>query len=963
MARTAGPGAGGGPGRGFALVGRGRELRALLDAVRRPPAVVLVEGEAGIGKSRLVREASAVLTAEGRPVLIGLCHPLREPFPYGPVVDALRGTGPLLPGVAGIPPTAGALAPLLPDLADRLPPPPESIPDEARVHRHQIAQAVRSLLTAIGPVVLVIEDLHWADEATRELLLLLARDVPEQLGLVLTHRAEDLPAGTSVLGTAYSRPPGVGGTSIRLERLTEPDVRELAEAALGRPGAAGLGEALYIRSDGLPLVAEEDLITLCEPAGSRERGDLVARLRRAAVPTGLSEAVTGRLDALPAPGTAIVAAAAVLAVPSTEPVLSRVAGLDPGPGAEGVAAALRAAVLREGEPGRYVFRHALAQQVAYQHVPAPTRTRLHARAVDELRSWSPPPLVQIAHHTLAAGDLTAWYDRAEEAAEEATALGDTGTAATLLRHLLDRPELPDERRVRVARALARLAVNGADFTASAALLRRLLGDVRLPVPVRGEIRLALGLLTINQLGDRSGFDELEEAVGELAQRPVLAARAMAALAVAERDGATARARGWLDRADRTLRESGSDDAATRAALQATRLSLMVRDGEPGAWEPLDRLPRGGETGEVVRQTARALYNSARMAIETGHDRRAGQLLAECRPLTEQLGLTSLACFSRLGLLHLEFLAGRWVGIEEQLTGLRAEYPDMAPLFDLKEEQILAQLSFAQGKFRQSVEHLGTASGYAERHAQVSDVLWVAAGRAAVRLARHDPEGAFALVLPAVAALREAGTWARTVGLVRMAVEAALQAGRRDFAERLVEDAERGLAGRDAPATTAELALARGLLLRADDPQGAAAAFEGALRRWREIGRPYEQADAAEQLGRTLAHRQPAVAAGRLAEALDAFTGLGATEDAARCRRAMRDLGLADSEPPARRGYGDQLSPREREVAELLVRGATNQDIARKLVLSQRTVEKHVAQVLRKLRTTRGNVHRVLPADG
>ncbi|MFJ4189196.1 ATP-binding protein [Kitasatospora sp. NPDC089509] len=961
MTRTAGPGDVRGLGRGFAFVGRERELRVLFDAVRRPPAVVLVEGEAGIGKSRLLREAAAVLTAEGRPVLTGLCHPLREPFPYGPVVDALRGAGPLLPPVGRIPPTAGALAPLLPDLADRLPPPPQGTPGEARLHRHQIAQAVRSLLTAVGPVVLVVEDLHWADEATRELLLLLARDAPGQLSLVLTYRAEDLPAGATVLGAAYSRPPGVGGTTVRIERLAGRDVLELATAALGRSGAAELGDALYTRSEGLPLVAEEDLITLCDRAGGRERGDLVARLCRAAVPAGLREAVTGRLDALPPAGASIVAAAAVLAVPSTEPVLARVAGVEPSLGAEGLAAAIRAAVLREGEPGRYVFRHVLAQQVAYRHVPAPTRTRLHERAVEELRSWSPPPLVQIAHHTLAAGDLAAWYERAEEAAEEATALGDTGTAATLLRRLLDRPELDGERRERVALALARLAVNGADFTASAGLLRRLLADAHLPVPVRGEIRLALGLLTINQLGDRSGFGELEEAVRELAERPVLAARAMTGLAVNERDGATVRARDWLDRAERTL--GGSADEAARAAVLATRLSLLVRDGEPGAWEELDRLPRGAEDGEVLRQTARALYNSARMAIETGHDRRAGRLLAECRSLTEQLGLTSLTCFSRLALLQLEFLAGRWTGIEERLTGLRAEYPDMAPLFDLKEEQILARLAIARGKFRQGAEHLKAASGYAERHAQVSDVLWVAAGLATVRLARQDTEGAFAAVVPAVAALREAGTWARTVGLIRTAVEAALAAGRRDFARRLVEDAEEGLVGRVAPAGRAELALARGLLLRVDAPQDAAAHFEDARRRWQEIGRPYESADAAEQVGRALAPQQPDEASGRLAEALDAFTDLGATEDAARCRRAVRDLGLAGGpEPSGHRGYGDELSPREREVAGLLAGGATNQDIARSLVLSQRTVEKHVAQVLRKLRTTRANVHKALPAD-
>ncbi|MFE7601953.1 AAA family ATPase, partial [Streptomyces sp. NPDC057494] len=126
MTRELGDAAEGQGGR-FRLVGRRRELGQLLAAVRRPPAVVLVEGEAGVGKSRLIREASIELATERHQVLTGSCHPLREPFPYGPVVDALRKAD--LTGSPVFPPTAGALAPLLPDLADRLPAPPEAPAD------------------------------------------------------------------------------------------------------------------------------------------------------------------------------------------------------------------------------------------------------------------------------------------------------------------------------------------------------------------------------------------------------------------------------------------------------------------------------------------------------------------------------------------------------------------------------------------------------------------------------------------------------------------------------------------------------------------------------------------------------------------------------------------------------------------------------------------------------------------
>ncbi|MER7772607.1 AAA family ATPase [Kitasatospora sp. NPDC096140] len=943
---------------GFALVGRDRELGLLLDALRHPPAVAVLEGEGGIGKSRLVREATAALAAEGRPVLAGSCHPLREPFPYGPVVDALRGVGALLPATERIPATAGALAELLPDVADRLPPPPPA-PHGPLARQHRIVLGVRSLLAAIGPAVLVVEDLHWADEATRELLLLLARDLPGRLSLLLTVRTEDLPPGTPALGAAYRRPPGVGGTTIALERLTGPDVRALAEAVLGHDATPELGAALYERSQGLPLVVEEDLRTLRDEGAGR---DLVGRLRSARVPAGLSEAVIERLDALPPNGTSIAAAAAVLAVPGTEAVLAAVAGLDPEPAADGLTAALRAAVLAEAEPGHYGFRHVLAQQVAHRHVPGPSRVRLHERAVRVLRAQTPAPLVRIAHHTLATGDRRAWLDRAQDAVRESVALGDDGTAARLLRQILDAPELPDARRAEAALTLAGITVNGVDFSASAGRLRLLLDDPRLPVAVRGEIRFALGVLATNQGGDRTGFQDLERAVDELATRPDLVARVLSTLALDERDGATALARSRLDRADLVLLDS--TDEVARATVRATRLTVLARDADPGIWPLLDRLPREGEDTAVLAQTARALFNAASGLIMAGHDRRAAPLLAESLELAERLGLTNTVCFGRFALLHFDFFGGHWSGLAERLAALRAEYPEMAPLAEVKEELLLGQLASAQGKFGRAVDHLRTASARAGQHAQVGYALNVAAGLATVRLAQDEPGKAYTAAVPAVASLREAGTWAQAIGLVPAAVDAALRTGHRDVAEGLAGDVEAGLAGRDAPAAEAELALARGLLLLEREPDAAAGHFADAHRIRLGIGRPYDCARAAEHLGRALAQRRPEEAGGYLAQALDGFTRLGASADAARCGRAVRGLGLARPEPSSSgRGYGDRLSPREQQVAELLARGATNHDIARALVLSQRTVEKHVAQVLRKLGTVRRNVGKVFPGGG
>ncbi|MGW2399582.1 ATP-binding protein [Kitasatospora sp. NPDC001664] len=972
------------PGRSFEFVGRQRELGLLLAAVRHPPAVVLVEGEAGIGKSRLVHEAALALTAEGHRVLTGHCHPLREPFPYGPVMDALRKGGRWLPA-EGVPPTAGALAPLLPDLADRLPSPPPRARD-AQAERYQLVHGVRAFLSAIGPAVLVVEDLHWVDEATRELLLLLARDLPERLGLVGTYRAEDLPPRTPVLGAAYRRPPGTSGAVIRLAPLSEAAIGELAAAALGGQATPDLTAALYQRSEGLPLVAEEDLITLAEQSLHGRAAEAAAHLAHAEVPRGLREAVTERLATLSETGAAVVDAAAVLAVPAGEELLAAVAGLDAERGAQGLTEALQAAVLREtghrdgargegpqredvppphgvrhgaGHGGQYVFRHVLAQQVAYRHVPGPQRARLHRQAVEALRALTPPPLVQIAHHTLAAGDREAWLPRVEEAAEQSIALGDTGTAAALLHQVLEQPHLSAGDRSRTALALGRIAVNGPDHLANAAVLRSILADPRLPTATCGEIRMDLGLLMVNHGGDRSGYEEIARSIGELESKPEKAARAMIAMAMNERDEAAAHSRAWLERAEQTL--AASPDQAVRAAARATRLTLLARDGDPAVWAELDRLPRQSEDTDLLRQTTRAVYNVGELAIELGHDQRAAELLAESRELARRADIPYLECYSRIALLRLDGVAGRWEGIERGFAELADQYPDMA-MAGTEQSLTLGRLATARGRTAEALRHYRAAAEYGERESQVTSAVRAAVGLAAVRLAEGAPEDAWATVTPAVRLLARAGAWARATGLLPVAAAAGLACGQEAAATALVEQAGKGLRGRDGPGARAELHLAHGLIQAQAQPALAVEHLTTARDIWRAVGRPYEAARAAELLARALAATERDRAAAHLTEAVDSFTRLGATADTARCGPLLRELGLTRPAARGRQGYGSRLSPRERQVADLLVEGATNQAIAQALFLSPRTVEQHVAHVLKKLDTTRKTISDVHPGD-
>src|SRR5690606_9747631 len=150
------------------LVGRATELDALLAAVTDPPAVVTVQGEAGIGKTRLVTELVQRPELAGRRCGIGGCRDLREPLPLGPVVEAVRAlvaTPPdgLLPAVTGV------LHPLLPELSRWLPPEPPPL-DDGPGERHRVFRALVALLAALGPAVMVLEDLHWADPQTVDFL-------------------------------------------------------------------------------------------------------------------------------------------------------------------------------------------------------------------------------------------------------------------------------------------------------------------------------------------------------------------------------------------------------------------------------------------------------------------------------------------------------------------------------------------------------------------------------------------------------------------------------------------------------------------------------------------------------------------------------------------------------------------------------------------------------------------------
>ncbi|GAA1234299.1 LuxR family transcriptional regulator [Kitasatospora nipponensis] len=940
-------------------MGRENELRSLLAALREGPSVVFVEGEAGIGKSRLLREAEDRLRAGGTPVLRGACHPLREPLPFGPAVDALRGGWTLFASSARFGPATAVLAPYLPELADRLPPVPTEPVDGTRGQR--LMRAVHEALGALGPAVLLVEDLHWADAASRDLLLLLARNPPPRLRLVLTYRSRDLPGSGNVLGSPYRRPVGVGGTEIALGPLTEAQVRELAVSVIGPAATRPLCRELFERSGGLPLVAEEDLLVLADRiARSRDGGPPVA-LDGAGVPRALQEAVDSRLAPLGEDAAAVVQAAAVLAVPVSEELLAEVAALGEDRAEAALTAVLEADVLAEKGPGRYGFRHVLARRAVYDKIPGPRRRRLHAQAVEVLSGQDVPALVQIAHHTRRLGDVAAWLPRALAAADHAIAIVDDGDPAELLQQLLAEPALSPDDRARTALALSTIAVFRADPAASVAILRRIVADPALTTPVRGEIRFNLGRTLANTDPHQDNLEELEQAIVELASRPGPAAAATACLSfcsgVSARGGTVAENLALMERA--TELAARSHDPLTQADVLANRITLLEHVGDPRGRELLAELPLATTDRRILRQCARAVHNAACHELDRGCDDQARALVAEAEELCHRTGSQILQDGCQLIRLQLDLADGQWAELDQRIEAMLQERADGSPhRFELALAR--ATLDTARGHWARARESLvPLATGFNENFGREAVTLL-----ARLDLLEDDAPAAWQRMEQPVAAIRRKGLWARPVDLVPTAVQAALACGRPDEARRLTDDAERGIEGLHAPGVAAGVRWCRGLLAADSDPEAALGHLADAHARYEAIGRVHTSARVTEQIGRLrLAHspERPAEAARDLQHAFDVFTRLGATADAARCQQVLRDSGQLRPGPRGRRSYGGDLSPREQQVAELLATGSTNQDIARALALSPRTAEHHVANTLRKLGVTRDRVAEALPA--
>jgi DNA-binding CsgD family transcriptional regulator/tetratricopeptide (TPR) repeat protein len=939
---------------GARFVGRSRELAQAVGALARPDSILVVEGEPGIGKTRLLREALRAPAIAPLERLHMACPPLEEPFPFGPVVDALRRRS-----IEGLELTllAGALRPLFPEWSAHLPEAPPPL-DDPRATRHRLFRAVAEVVERLGIELLVLDDAHWADSSTLDLLLSLVADRQSRLRLAIGYRAVDVPAESALVRLVSGAGSGLVPVRASLSTLDEAETRDLVASVFG---VSEVSEEfvrwLHERTDGVPLAVEETLWLL------RDRGDVVWRdgeWERCAVedldvPPSVRDSVLERVMRLPATARAVLRAASVLSDPATESELHCVSGLEEQAARQGLATALAADLLHEDAPGSYAFRHQLAARAVEEATPVSERRRLHAAAAAALRIRTPPPLGRLGRHYREADDQAAWSANAETAAELAVESGDDHTAVTRLVELLTAVDHAPAERLRIARRLGDVAARGVASLGDTgarvtAVLREVTSQVEEPRSAVAEVRLSLGRLLL-QLGEfDAAADEIEEATGGLEGIPVGAAKAAISLAWPRGHRWPAeRHRTWMTRA------SALTDAVPpgleRTWLEVDRASVLLMLGDEEGWAVAEELRPHTDSIEEQRHIARLLLNMGHVGIAWGRDEQARRCLEEAVATMAATGYRRLLNSARLTLAFLDWHRGAWSGLAERTRAL-ADADATLPEARLEAVQTLALLGLAGGRRAASERELLRVHKELVRRGVTDSQPGPAAALGRLYLAEGDVRRALDVTGPVIDTIGRKQMWLWASGLTFAHVEALLTEGDHAAAVAVVGEYERGTKVDCAPAPHAALHALHGLLEAAnDDHDASAASFRAASDAWSDIGRPLPALLAGERrAGAELAAGDHEAAVRQLRSVERGLRTLGARWDADRVARALREHGIEVDRVwrGGRRGYGRELSPRELEVARLVAEGLTNRQVAEALFLSPRTVERHLGAAMRKL---------------
>jgi DNA-binding CsgD family transcriptional regulator len=393
------------------FVGRVAELEALEELLRHAASgsggAMLVAGEAGIGKSRLVVELGTRARAAGTLVLVGECVELAEgELAFSPIIAALRGVmadAAALEGLGG--PLRSALAALWP------------IPGAAEgvvAGREQLFEGVYRVLAGLAerqPVLLIVEDVHWIDQSSRDLLAFLVRNARrDAIVLVVTYRPDELHRGHPLRPFLSELERSGRGQRVELEALTRSEVAEQLQAIAGRVPDGRVIERIFRRSEGNPFYAEELLASAQDGAGQ--------------LPASLRDTLLLRIERLSAVTREVLRAGAIAGRSVDHRLLAHLVGLDELTLLDALREATDNHLLVPSAGGMtYAFRHALLREAIYDDALPADRLRLHRSIAETLgthREYAgPSAAAELAHHWHAAGERRAALTASVPAAEEA----------------------------------------------------------------------------------------------------------------------------------------------------------------------------------------------------------------------------------------------------------------------------------------------------------------------------------------------------------------------------------------------------------------------------------------------------------------------------------------------------------------------------------------------------------------
>jgi len=973
------------------FVGRTEELARLAAAADRAaagtPTAVLIGGEAGVGKTRLVGELVASARQAGATVLVGGCVELGgEGVPFGPLIEALR---PFLrdldePELARLVPgrTRVELARLLPELD------PSGRPgtgpagsglaaggfglgsDQGRLF--ELLLVLLERLGAERPAVLVVEDLHWADRSTRDLLAFLHRNLRHgRLLLVMTYRSDELHRRHPLRPFLAELDRGRRVERLELDRFGRDEVAAQLAGIQGAPAPAELTERIHARSDGNAFFVEE----LAATAAAGADGEL---------PPSLRDTLLARIELLPEPTQQVLRVLAVAAAAVPDPLLAEVAGLPEAELLAGLREAVSAHVLLvDAGDGAYGFRHALVKEAVYAELLPGERTRLHARFATALAGrgdrGGPGLAAELAWHWYAAHDLERALPAAVEAGraaerayafaeaqrqfERALELWDRVPAATTG---LDKAEL-------LARA-GEAAANAGAADRAVALVRGALAEVdhaRDPL-LAGRLteRLAFHLRVAGRPGAMEAYQEAIRLVppGPTAERARVLAGLGQALMLRAR---FAEAVATCQEAIEVARAAGSPAVEGHALCSLGTALARLEDPDEGLAALHEARRLAAELGSA-KDEARACVNLSDLLNDLGRLEEAVAVAMEGIEVARAAGLrrTFGAFLAGNGAAAL-YNQGRWDETAE-LTAAFLELGDEEDLNTVTLRQSMAVLDAGRGDFASALGHVRAARRLAGDEfiaVQYPPVLASAEAEAAAWQGRLDE--AAAAVADGLAALQGPLVDLRACMLLAIGLRVegdrvGLAAARHDHdtladarlvADELAQWARGTFAGSRVAWRTALLATCEAEWARVEgepDPER----WLAAVAAWERSGHPYPLAVARWRAAEALLTRRAdrTLAADLLRRGHATAVALGAGPLRGELERLAR-LGRVDLQPREERPAAEPAAPagaelgltaREHDVLALVAEGRSNRQIAEALFISAKTASVHVSNILAKL---------------